>query len=102
MTDQINYKDFSGQLHTIFQVHVPESATIPLELIEAVEYTDDPRLEQFLLVFRGPGNPWFQQATLRLDHPVLGSMDLLMSPMGPDDKGMRYQIVVNRFRAQSL
>ena len=102
MTDRINYKDFSGQLHTTFQVQVPEAGPIPLELIEAVEYTNDPRLEQFLLVFRGPGKPWLQQATLRLEHPVLGAMDLMMSPMGFDDKGMRYQIVVNRFRAQSF
>uniref|UniRef100_Q02CQ5 DUF6916 domain-containing protein n=1 Tax=Solibacter usitatus (strain Ellin6076) TaxID=234267 RepID=Q02CQ5_SOLUE len=98
MIEQLDSKSFSQQLHTIFQVLVPDIGAVPLELIEVTEYTDQPKLEQFCLTFRGPRNPWFQQKTLPVEHEALGQMDLFIAPLGPDDQGMRYQVIFNRFR----
>jgi hypothetical protein len=98
MTERFTSKSFSDQLHTTFHVHVPEIGTLPLELIEVTEYTDQPNVEQFCLIFRGPREPWFQQKTHALEHEALGKMDLFMAPLGPDKEGMRYQVIFNRFR----
>lgn len=98
MIEQLDSKSFSQQLHTTFQVLVPAIGAVPLELIEVTEYTDQPKLEQFCLIFRGPRDPWFQQKIHTVEHEVLGKMDLFIAPLGPDDKGMRYQVIFNRFR----
>jgi hypothetical protein len=98
MIDHLNSKSFSDQLHTTFQVHVPEIGKLPLELIEVMEYTDQPKVEQFCLIFRGPRDPWFPQKIYTLEHEALGKMDLFIAPLGPDEKGMRYQVIFNRFR----
>ncbi len=98
MTDHLNSKSFSDRLHTTFQAHDPQLGSLPLELIEVTEYTDQPKLEQFLLIFRGPLTPWFQQKIQPLEHETLGKFEVFMSPLGPDEKGMRYQVIFNRFR----
>ena len=98
MIEQLNSKDFLEHLHTSFQAHVLETGTLLLELIEVSDYAANPRLEQFSLVFRGPSTPWFHQTTVKLEHPVLGSMELFIAPLGPDELGMKYQAIVNRFR----
>ena len=38
------------------------------------------------------------EARAYLEHPVLGSMELFIAPLGPDELGMKYQAIVNRFR----
>jgi hypothetical protein len=98
MIDRLNSKSFSEQLNTTFQVNVPELGVLPLELIEVKEYEYNPGVEQFILIFRGPKSPWFPQKIHTLQHDVLGTMDLFIGPMGLDDKGMQYQVVINRFR----
>jgi hypothetical protein len=35
------------------------------------------------------------QGIYRLHHPARGALDLLMMPLGPDARGMRYEIVFN-------
>jgi hypothetical protein len=98
MTQHLDSKSFSEHLHTTFAVHVPESGTLPFELIEVIEYNDQPKLEQFCLIFRGPRDPWLTQKIHSVEHEALGKIDLFMVPLGPDEKGMRYQVIFNRFR----
>jgi hypothetical protein len=98
MIDRLNSTSFSEQLNTIFRVEVPEAGALPLELIEVKEYAYNPEVEQFILIFRGPKSPWFDQKIHTLRHDVLGNLDLFIGPMGPDELGMKYQVVINRFR----
>jgi hypothetical protein len=98
MTQHLSCKSFSDQLHTNFRVHVPEIGAVPLELIEVVEQTNQPQIEQFCLIFRGPRDPWFEQKIRTIEHDALGNMDLFIAPLGPDEQGMRYQVIFNRFR----
>ena len=98
MIERLTSKNFFEQLQTTFQAVRPEANPLPLELIEVIDYADNPKLEQFSLVFRGPREPWLEQATLTLEHSVLGSMDLFITPLGFDEAGMKYQAIINRFR----
>ena len=96
--ENLTSKNFLEQLHTTFQAVRPDAVGLPLELIEVVDYADNPKLEQFSLVFRGPRTPWLQQGMVQLEHSALGSMELFITPLGFDEVGMKYQAIINRFR----
>ncbi len=47
----------------------------------------------FRLIFHGPTQPVHPQATLPLDHPQLGRLEIFLVPIGPDAIGMRYEAI---------
>ena len=47
----------------------------------------------FRLIFHGPTQPVHPQATLPLDHPQLGRIEIFLVPIGPDAIGMRYEAI---------
>ena len=51
----------------------------------------------FSLVFHGSPTPHLQQGTFRFEHDALGTFDLFIVPLGPDDdnRHMRYEAVFN-------
>jgi hypothetical protein len=51
--------------------------------------------EPFSLVFRGPKNPVLPQRIYQIDFGALGAFDIFIVPVGPDDRGMRYEAVFN-------
>lgn len=101
MPEKLNSRDFSEQLHTAFQVHMPGAAPLTLELFEVTEKDSSPNVEQFSLIFRGPLEPYFPQGTYTLQHDKLGEFALFLVPLGPDAAGMSYQAIFNRFRHPS-
>jgi hypothetical protein len=55
-----------------------------------------PRAEPFALLFAGPEQPLLEQRTYRLEHPVLGALDIFLVPVGPDAAGaLCYEAVFN-------
>jgi hypothetical protein len=48
----------------------------------------------FLLLFHGPADPWWPQGMFRVEHADLGTEDLFLVPLGPDERGMRYEAVI--------
>jgi hypothetical protein len=47
----------------------------------------------FSLSFLGEPGPFLPQATYRLDHPVLGALDIFLVPLGPKNGGNAYEAV---------
>jgi hypothetical protein len=47
----------------------------------------------FSIVFRGPREPVLPQRIYTFSHEKLGSFELFIVPIGPDDEGMRYEAV---------
>ncbi|MEO7793331.1 MAG: methyltransferase domain-containing protein [Thermoanaerobaculia bacterium] len=47
----------------------------------------------FRLIFHGPAQPVHPQATLPLDHPKLGRVEIFLVPVGPDAQGMLYEAI---------
>jgi hypothetical protein len=96
----LTYADFAGRVGDSFGVTTGDSATPPLELVEATESTepggqgpDGQSRMQFSLLFRGPTTPVLAQATYRLSHAELGDLDLFLVPVSAEADGLRYQAV---------
>ena len=98
MLENLNSRIFSEQLHTTFQLRVPGAAPLLLELTEVSEENQSPSVEQFSLAFRGPLVPHIPQGTYNVEHEKLGTFDLFIVPLGPDQSGMRYQVIFSRLR----
>jgi hypothetical protein len=97
MIEQLNCQVFSECLNSVFQVRTGGIGSLTLELVEVKE-NSTPRLERFTLLFRGPAAPQIQQAIHHLAHEKLGEFDIFLVPVGPDDKGLCYEAIFNRFR----
>ena len=47
----------------------------------------------FSLIFRGPRGPWLRQGTYRLEHPMMGPLEIFLVPITPEPDGARYEAV---------
>jgi len=82
-----------GALNDIF-------GPVELELTD-VEDTSRGPVDAFSLLFRGPKDKEFEQGTYRLNHKVLGSVDLFLVPIldpHPRDTRICYQAIISRLK----
>jgi hypothetical protein len=49
----------------------------------------------FSLMFHAESDPGVQQQVCSLDHAELGTFELFLVPLGPDDQGWRYEAVIS-------
>lgn len=77
-----------------FRVSPGDSPAFEVELADVTEAAHrGPRRPQFSLVFRGGPTPPLRQRIYRLEHDAIGTLDLFLVPLGPDDVGQRYEAV---------
>ena len=81
-----------------FRLLVPGGAGLDLKLSEVTALSPETSppgsaRQPFALLFHGPATPWVGQATHRLEHPRLGSLEIFLVPIGPDGSGMRYEAI---------
>jgi hypothetical protein len=86
---------FAPLLGETFRIHPEDALPVEAELISAEPYGEQNAGGRvaFSIVFRGPSQPVLAQMTYRIEHAVLGSFDLFIVPIGPDEAGMRYEAV---------
>ncbi|MCU1256375.1 MAG: hypothetical protein JWM83_2674 [Candidatus Angelobacter sp.] len=96
--DSLNAGIFSQQLRTQFRLLREGAEPIPLELIEVKESDPSPKIELFMLHFRGPSEPRMAQHIHRLEHDKLGAFDIFLTAIGADEQGITYESVFHRFR----
>lgn len=91
--------EVSRLLHQTFLVHVAPGSTLPVELIEVrdlgARVLGGTRLDNYALLFRGGEKSHVPQAIYRIEHEVLGALDVFLVPVGPDEVGMRYEAIFN-------
>ena len=46
-------------------------------------------------MFRGGGDVALPQRTYRMEHAEIGTFEIFLVPIGPDEKGLRYEAVFN-------
>ena len=95
MLDKLTHSDFGPLLGSNFKLEAG-SATVKLELIAAeatgASQVSAPR-QPFSLLFRGPQTPLLAQQIYALKHSSLGTLEIFLVPIGPDDQGQRYQAI---------
>lgn len=89
---------FAPLVGTTFSLALAAPWDLRLELAEAVALSSQTSFAgalrtPFRLIFRGPTQPVHPQATLPLDHPQLGRLEIFLVPIGPDAVGMRYEAI---------
>ena len=100
--------DFSANLGTRFRVTGGPPGGSPVsfeaELVEVTEHADRARgafRGPFSVLFHGPLQPVGPQGIYRLEHEQLGTLELFLVPIGPDEPSapvqaptaMRYEAV---------
>ena len=90
--------DFEPCVGTTFTMEIDTGMNVPVELIEVVGFSERSRREgatrePFSLVFRGERGLQVNQQIFKLNHPEIGSQELFLVPLGPDEKGMRLEAV---------
>ncbi len=86
---------FDAQVGSRFTVRVAADHAFEVELVEtrAVSTPLNAPRASFGLTFRSNERSHVPQRIYRLEHPVLGALDVFMVPLGPDAIGMRYDAV---------
>ncbi len=83
---------FSEHLGSSFRLYPDDSNALGLDLVSATglgESTGRP----FSIVFRGPRDAPLPQRIYRMEHEEIGAFDLFLVPIGPDEKGLRYEAI---------
>ncbi len=109
MTDPSDPTDLSEATVEHFQPHkgsryvvtalpaIGLTQDLPLELVEVSPYPLQPgrRRAPFSLLFRGPAGCYLPQRIYRLQHAVMGSLELFLVPIQPQADGSRFEAVFN-------
>jgi hypothetical protein len=84
---------FEPYVGEMFPIHDgDERLETTLIAAQAVGSGGDGR-DPFSVVFRGPPGVVLEQRIYRIDHPSMGTLELFIVPIGPDDSGMCYEAV---------
>lgn len=94
---------FSEHVGERFRIHLDAPPPLQVELIEAAALggstaraaAESGQRAPFSIVFRGPRDIPLSQRIYRLEHDAIGTFDLFLVPLGPDQHGLRYEAVFN-------
>jgi hypothetical protein len=94
MLDRLTAADFAPHLGADFRLHADDTTVLEAELIDVQEGAPTVGTRTpFSLVFRGPLEPLLPQAIYRFEHDTLDPFEVFIVPIGPDEAGMRYEVV---------
>ena len=92
----LTHEDFAKSVHRKCHVH-HGSLTLEMELIECRKLSTSARNEAqrqpFTLVFRGPKTPVLSQRMYPIEFQELGTLEIFIVPVGPDESGMQYEAI---------
>lgn len=96
-TRELQLEHFAPLVDETFVADFGADGTLDLVLTEAVEQpTGNTGETAFAVLFRGPADPVFDQATVPLRHPTVGEHVLMLVAVGEDDTGRSYEAVFTR------
>ena len=92
---------FTTQMHTTFTVRLADGTAVPLELVEVRTPVNQPGIEFFALLFRGPNAPRLPQQIHHLEHAALGKFDLFITAVAGDAESISYEAIFHRLLKKS-
>jgi hypothetical protein len=98
--ENLTHSIFAEYLGTVFQLRYSPDHSMKVELVQVTVVPAAGRLsagrrEPFSLIFRAPGGFHVPQRIYPLEHEKLGTLEIFLVPIGPDESGMRYEAVFN-------
>ncbi len=98
MIDTLTKSSFSEHLGDKFRLHAGSSNVLEIELIEVTDLGSGSsraqgRREPFSILFRAPHNVALPQATYKIEHDKMGTFDLFLVPIVPDQEGAYFEAV---------
>lgn len=95
--EQLTGSDFRPYLNTTFTIRLEGIDPIPLDLVSVTESDAGPwpdARQPFALHFLGPvSTQYLLQHIYTLHHPTMGTLELFLVPLGPEQGRMRYEAV---------
>ena len=103
MSSEFSKEMFARHLHSLFHISLEDGGQYALELVSLQEYPPTPGIQQFSLFFQGAAALYLPQSTYILVHPVLGSLDIFLVPVGitPDRAFYQYEAAFNLFTKEA-
>lgn len=99
MSEALESTDFRPHLHSTFLIDLTDGRSLPLELIQVKNLTGgdpNPTRVPFSLLFCTFGEfSYLPQRIYQLAHEHLGTLEIFLVPVGPDENGMRYEAIFN-------
>ena len=100
MSADLRIETFQNLQGDVFRLSAPGDGELELRLtgvapLSAASAAPGSPRTPFALYFHGPLSPWARQATYRLEHALLGANEMFIVPLGPDERGMRYEAIFN-------
>lgn len=95
MLNDLKFEHFSGLVDQSFDIR-HDGGSLAVTLVEAKQLGANPRAglrDPFSLIFRSAERGHLPQRMYEVRHAVLGTHELFLVPIGPDEHGMRYQAV---------
>jgi hypothetical protein len=95
MLETFEFETFEGRVGERFRVHFEPGRPDELELVEAERGGDAApgARAPFSLVFAVRSEVVHPQQIYRVDHDELGSFELFLVPIAPDERGTLYEAV---------
>lgn len=97
MVENFTHTTFSELTGELFRLLLDDGSTLDLELVSVTPAPTRPsgaaRREPFSIVFRGPQEPLLPQRIYPFESESLGTFELFIVPIGPDESGMQYEAV---------
>jgi hypothetical protein len=97
MLQDLTPGSFEEHLGSRFHIHAGDGRSVEAELYQVARHEehDGPRKQPFSLFLRGPRDIVLPQQIYRVEHERMGTMEIFLVPVGPDEQGMRYEAVFN-------
>jgi hypothetical protein len=97
MLETFTIETFRPRLGELFHVRVDEEMRLPIKLTDVFPWGADAAAGgdrvPFSLIFHTVPQGIFPQSTYRVEHEQLGPFEIFLTPIGPDERGMRYEAV---------
>ena len=91
------YGQFAQCISTKFNIKLEQKQNIELVLSGISDKKKSEKSEEFSLYFIGAANVLLPQSTYKLEHFVLGPVDLYLVPIGREKWGNIYEAVFNKY-----
>lgn len=91
-------QDFESLIDNSLKIHFNDDyilQAVIIAVLEGMVYSESIRTPFSVVLRTDQKNQYFEQGTYPIIHPEKGNIPVFLVPLGPDDKGMKYEAVFN-------